>query len=140
MHVCAAAEVTCAALVMLFVFVPQTMIGHHQNHAAATLTTTPDRACHLHLTGHTSLHAGPMACNSHPVCWCCPAEPDFLFRARELSDLEAALSPSSQALLTASLPALPVLVLGLVSLEAKDLVGGGPWWGSQQPACVTTLW
>lgn len=53
-------------------------------------------------------------------------EPDFLFRARELGDLEAALSPSSQALLTASLPALPVLALGLVSLEAKDLVDHEP--------------
>lgn len=58
-----------------------------------------------------------------------PTEPDFLFRARELGDLEAALSPSSQALLTASLPALPVLALGLVSLEAKDLVGGAPGGG-----------
>jgi hypothetical protein len=55
----------------------------------------------------------------------CPvlrAEPNFLFHARELTDLEATLSPSSRALLTAALPALPVLVVGLVSLEAKDLV------------------
>lgn len=57
--------------------------------------------------------------------WWCAAEPDFLFRARQLSDLEDGLSPSTRALLTAALPALPVLLLGLVSLEAKDLVGRG---------------
>jgi hypothetical protein len=69
----------------------------------------------------------------------CPAEPEFLFRARELSDLEEALSPSSKALLTSALPALPVLLLGLISLEAKDLVrdahglgmGGGGRGGPQ---------
>ena len=55
--------------------------------------------------------------------WYCAAEPDFLFRARQLSDLEDGLSPSTRVLLTAALPALPVLLLGLVSLEAKDLVG-----------------
>lgn len=53
-------------------------------------------------------------------------EPNFLFHVRELTDLEATLSPSSRALLTAALPALPVLVLGLVSLEAKDLVDHEP--------------
>lgn len=72
-------------------------------------------------------HQCPHVCPS----WClCPAEPDFLFRARELSDLEDGLSPSTRALLTAALPALPVLLLGLLTLEAKDLVsslkvGGG---------------
>jgi hypothetical protein len=74
----------------------------------------------------------------------CPAEPEFLFRARELSDLEEALSPSSKALLTAALPALPVLLLGLISLEAKDLVrdvgrGPGAQLLQQQPASASDI-
>lgn len=63
----------------------------------------------------------------------CTAEPEFLFRARELSDLEEALSPSSKALLTSALPALPVLLLGLISLEAKDLVREAGWGARGSP-------
>lgn len=50
------------------------------------------------------------------------ADPGFLFHARELSDLEDALSPSSLAFLTACLPCTPILLLGLVCLEGKSLV------------------
>lgn len=51
------------------------------------------------------------------------ADPDFLFRARELSDLEDALSPSTLRFMSAVLPAIPVLLLGFICLEGKDLVG-----------------
>eukprot|EP00775_Hariotina_reticulata_P010669 gene10669-10828_t len=53
-------------------------------------------------------------------------DPDFLFRARQLSDHEDALTPSTAAILGAALPAGPVLILGLICLEGKDLVDHEP--------------
>lgn len=91
---------------------------------------TGNQATFHRFANFSGLHPAPSACPMHghadaPPFTLLLAEPDFLFRARELSDLEEALSPSSKALLTAALPALPVLVVGLVSLEAKDLVSVG---------------
>lgn len=73
----------------------------------------------------TVVHINQHAKSSPTTClWSLllSTEPGFLFRARELSDLESALDPSTKALLTVSLPALPILMLGLLCLEAKDLV------------------
>lgn len=70
-------------------------------------------------------------------------DPDFLFHARELSDLEDALSPSSLALMSACLPAAPILVLGLVCLEGKDLVRvkkGAGVVGKLAATCCQQLW
>lgn len=61
------------------------------------------------------------------------ADPGFLFHARELSDLEDALSPSSLAFLTASLPCAPILLLGLICLEGKNLVSFGVATSSIRP-------
>ncbi|KAF8060109.1 rimO [Scenedesmus sp. PABB004] len=52
---------------------------------------------------------------------------DFLFRARQLSDLEDSASPATLGFMSAALPAVPALLLGLVlGLEGRDLVEHEP--------------
>ncbi len=50
------------------------------------------------------------------------ADPEFQFRVHELADAEEHLSPTTSAVLANALPALPALVLGLLSAEGVDLV------------------
>ena len=50
------------------------------------------------------------------------AEPELLFRIREVSDCEDQSSPSTIMFLDNALPAVPSLILGFMFLEGKDLV------------------
>jgi hypothetical protein len=45
-----------------------------------------------------------------------------LFRIREVSDAEELTPPATAALLQHALPAAPVLLLGLLAQEGRDLV------------------
>lgn len=49
-------------------------------------------------------------------------DPDFLFRARQASDFEDASTTSTLMFMSSVLPACPILLLGFLCLEGKDLV------------------
>lgn len=59
---------------------------------------------------------------SRNVVACCSADPEFLFRVRELSAAEDQLSPCTLALMRNALAAGPCLLLGFMCLEGEELV------------------